>query len=372
MTLADSTTSSRKSWLGVLRRGNAARGAAGLHKPVGDMADLLIMSNIDLKAPPPSPGSADLLDALVQEHLEHVTDKSPLPPIVAFPPLLPAGAEGEMANSDESQVELLQREIEMLLQGATGTADVEELVAMTETAAAPVVSSEATAEAPPETPASETISSAELDMLLAQGAPLAAAGAASSAVTSEAMPTEESAEQKLSEAEGVLADELTRLLAESPEAAVETASTAPETPTVAPPTVVATPDAGAGASPGSAVPGLETGTAPVAEIPAEVPGGTVTPDAAQMAAEITSSATSAETVEASTEMAADFAAPEAAGSRGVGRLKHLAGDVALMMAQLVDLPFGWIDELNKNILGVAAFLLMMGGVFMWVLARFMQ
>ena len=49
--------------------------------------------------------------------------------------------------------------------------------------------------------------------------------------------------------------------------------------------------------------------------------------------------------------------------------RHVLGDHLLMIAQLLDLPFGWLDDLSKNVIGMAAFLLLLGGLVLWLLAR---
>src|SRR5205823_2336876 len=53
----------------------------------------------------------------------------------------------------------------------------------------------------------------------------------------------------------------------------------------------------------------------------------------------------------------------------IARLRRTGTDVALMGAQLVDWPFAWMEELQKNIIGVAALLLALGGVVLWAFAR---
>src|SRR4051812_27295835 len=73
----------RTSWLNLLRprRPNAPAqyGPGAEPKLTTDMADLLIMSALDTKAPPETVGSDHLLDELVQNHLE----RQPAAPVPA-------------------------------------------------------------------------------------------------------------------------------------------------------------------------------------------------------------------------------------------------------------------------------------------------
>jgi hypothetical protein len=52
------------------------------------------------------------------------------------------------------------------------------------------------------------------------------------------------------------------------------------------------------------------------------------------------------------------------------RVQLLLGNLLLMVAQLIDLPFSWLDDVSKNIIGVAAFLLLLGGAVLWFMANF--
>src|SRR5438128_878627 len=96
MTIADSKTSpstQTKSWRERLRGSGAATagaggrisgraipgifdgpggpaGAGGMHKLGADSVDLWIMSAVDTKMPPASAGSGELLDTIVQQHLQ--------------------------------------------------------------------------------------------------------------------------------------------------------------------------------------------------------------------------------------------------------------------------------------------------------------
>ena len=52
-----------------------------------------------------------------------------------------------------------------------------------------------------------------------------------------------------------------------------------------------------------------------------------------------------------------------------GPMRRLMEGLALTAAQLVDLPFRWVSEDNKDILGVIALLVLLGGVVLHVVAR---
>jgi hypothetical protein len=84
------------------------------HKPSSDMADWLLMSTADTKAPVETAGSDELMDALVRD--ESVVPRAE---VVApeqeptAPAAEPFGAESSI--SSEARVDLLQREIETLL-----------------------------------------------------------------------------------------------------------------------------------------------------------------------------------------------------------------------------------------------------------------
>jgi len=54
----------------------------------------------------------------------------------------------------------------------------------------------------------------------------------------------------------------------------------------------------------------------------------------------------------------------------VARVRHFISDLVLMFFQLVDLPFSWISDLDRNVIGVVAFLLLLGGVVLFVSARY--
>ena len=56
---------------------------------------------------------------------------------------------------------------------------------------------------------------------------------------------------------------------------------------------------------------------------------------------------------------------EEAGEAPAARHSVVKG-VALMVAQLVDLPFFWISDADRHLIGLAAFLLLAGGAILWI------
>ncbi len=354
-----------------------------------DIADLLVMSTVDQKAPLAAPGSADLLDAMVQEHLERNADVAPRREEASesFPP-----AETPPVQSGK----ILQREIDMLLhdeaeettppasppvpQQETASArqppappGVEEAKAQ-ERQSSPTDSSQLPAE--PKTDNSAAgVSEAEIDVLLSRQAeaPPASAPAAQetgAAVAAADAPAVSAAivEQQLSEAEGVLAEELAQLVAESGMAA--SAHPAVNTPPAAQPA--------SGGAPKSAAIVDESANAPVETTAPRVASATTSPEApgpAHAAAETAPAAQAAATAspdappvpgteaESVVENEPAVAAPSGSPAR------RLAEGIALTAAQLIDLPFRWLNDLDRNIIGIAALLLLLGGVVLFVLSR---
>jgi hypothetical protein len=74
-------------------------------------------------------------------------------------------------------------------------------------------------------------------------------------------------------------------------------------------------------------------------------------------------------VELAGEIDGDFES-EAAPSRG-HRWAGLMNDIALVTAQIADMPFRWIDLMDKNLLGVAAAVLLLSGIALKVAAWWM-
>jgi hypothetical protein len=57
---------------------------------------------------------------------------------------------------------------------------------------------------------------------------------------------------------------------------------------------------------------------------------------------------------------------------GAGKkIGRLISDLGLMVAQIVDLPFGWIDAMNKNLMGLAALLFLVSGAVLMGVAWWM-
>ncbi len=373
-------------------------------KPVEEIADWLLMSTLDEKAPPETAGSADLLDSLVrdelarsEEHSETLAERSAecsaanlaegreelhadaLPADHAFShlgdgamtdPEAPAMAPG---MSEEERTRLLQKEIDSLLKDTVPAAQEnfaggEPMAAAAIAPPAALASAAALATAPasatpapantPGVSAAESASAAasraagasaevsreELDALLADQAgamapePLSGAPAAA----------DPQAEQKLSEAEGLLAEELTQLMAQGggAPAAAATAS-AVEGPTPSTSAVVAAADA----PPGRAAPV----PAPASPLPLSQTAGENVPAAASPAG--------AESAKPASAAAGTEASPL--------RPRRVLFEVMLLLAQVLDFPFSWMREPDKNVIGISALLLLLGGVVLWGLARIM-
>ena len=373
MTVADRKASDssapqkpRRSWLNLFQKRGVSRPAESFYpqKPQDDIADLLVMSAVDQKTPAEAPGSADLLDALVQDHLAR-TQVAPAGAASSQSPAAPSAPEPEPAAkiSDEDRVKMLQREINLLLEDApaaapqplTKTAAISPPIApaakLPEEPAKPSADETPVSQAAPSAKAASAdaseISKQELDVLLAgKSATLPPA-------TETPVLGENEAEAKLTEAEGVLAEELTRLITEADGPAVAPAAAEPA------------------AEKKSEVPAVTAVEAKVSPAPPTVAAAASAPEPAVQAP---AAAAPAPVLTASISRAgagtddAEQDAPENTGP--FSRVRHVINDVLLMLAQLIDLPFSWINELDKNILGVAAFLLLAGGMVMFVLARF--
>ena len=411
-----------RSWLEVFR-GEGAAGVTGAdealpgRKPLGDMADVLIMSMLDEKAPADAPGSADLMDALVQDHLDRAAENGAEDAT--------AGAEEEGAASstaegaqpaltDGHRAELLQREIEMLLKGdagpgAAGGAANAGAVPPAADATQGLDEAAATAGAAAVAAGAREVSHEELDILLAgrerentrdMGAEpggvdemlagsaavaaelAAAAGMAGGnagtfggatdgfggALNGGAALNSEETEEKLSEAEGVLAEELAQLMADTPGVAGDetggaTRSVEAEAGVAAEPAKEVVPEVGKVERAGKAVKGEP---AVAARVQAAA-GAEIAPAVAPAVPEAVAEARPQGVPE---HPVVELLVPEVVARRGmIVRVRGLVGDVALMGAQLLDLPFAFVSELTKNVIGVAAFMLLLGGVVLWLLAK---
>jgi hypothetical protein len=62
---------------------------------------------------------------------------------------------------------------------------------------------------------------------------------------------------------------------------------------------------------------------------------------------------------------------EAAPPGLVKRMGQSVSDVMLMVAQLIDLPFSWINGLDKYIVGVAAVVFFLSGLLLVVVGRWL-
>jgi hypothetical protein len=358
---------------GPRRRPPGTRGAVA--KVDADVADLLGVSALNPSAlpaaPAPDEGAAnDLLDTLVQDHLERATG-----------PVFPAAPEAGGGD----RADLLQKEIEALLAGdPLDDAPRESGAVQAAAEPAPLAAADADMMALEEVAGMEilrpgrepSLSDAELSVLLPgevseTGAEAEAVAGAGGAVEAEpleapsggasaaeevarelladasmsaagpsaeapALPMDES-EESIAAAEGALADELAALERESMAAAAANA-------------------------------------APAAEAPiAEVPAGTTDEIAAGV-----EQALAAVAVREEPPVAARTAPPvvilqpdepeEEEAAPGIWkRAWRSVSDMALMVAQLVDLPFSWISGLDKHILGVAAVVFFFSGLLLVVL-----
>jgi hypothetical protein len=275
------------------------------------------------------------LDSLVADHLERATHPAEIEPPVddaqamtgEVPWEEPVPATGGGA---EDGADLLQREIEALLAG-------------TPSAAAPVEAarSETMEEHIPEAP----LNQAELDVLLAgkvDESEHSAEGPSMMEAPTAVLPEEDEAASKMLEAEGVLAEELAQLMAE----------TAAPPPVMTEPVAVveAMPEPAAMQATASVDGSTEEAAAPAAERPPGVPEHPI--------------------VELAGEVEGDFeteAEVEKAGRRWTG----IFSDVGLVAAQIADMPFRWIDVMDKNLLGVAAAVLLLSGLVLKLVAMWM-
>jgi hypothetical protein len=145
-------------------------------------------------------------------------------------------------------------------------------------------------------------------------------------------------EESIAAAEGALADELAALERESMAAAAANAAPAVE--------------------------------APIAEVPAdttdEIAAG-VEPALAAVAVREEPVAVAARTAPPVVILQPDEPEEEEAAPGIWKRAWRSVSDMALMVAQLVDLPFSWISGLDKHILGVAAVVFFFSGLLLVVL-----
>jgi hypothetical protein len=240
--------------------------------------------------------------------------------------------------------------------------------------ASATTSIDASAGAPVQTDAmpAAVLSNAELNVLLARDevaqSPLPLAGPAALS------PSE--TEEKLTEAEGVLAEELAKLMEEDDHA------NAPATKAVKAPSAAPIANAAPRTSPSEVSPAKNIAPA-VASPPQTKPSQSPSVAASASSSPPAAAAASAAAIPAGAAPTPTTAA--APGSQAVQTViiekeiepadqtpqpRRAISDLFLAIAQLVDLPFTWINEVDKNIMGVAAFLLLVGGAVLWVLSLF--
>jgi hypothetical protein len=369
------------------------------------------MSTLE-KEPPAAPGAGDLLDSLVQDHLQRAAAPRETPAeaaaaleaslLGASQPQLPATS---IANQGAQR---LQDEIASLLAGepsasaplepASAAASNEAALTMDPFAdfpdAAPPI--EQVPSKPGDNPPTANVSSAELEMLLAPSSeaepkeggepeePSAAAEVAAELAADAAGPTQieqpvapspDAADEvaaKLSEADGVMEQELAQLMTEKPPSAepAKDASAAPASPM--PPELAA------------AVNNIMNNPVQMSDKDAEAPAAAAAPEASVMPVQPASAVSlDAPASVAVPETAANIAAaldtlaestprPAPAPPNILVRAWRFVLGVIVMILQIIDMPFGWIKEPDKNVIGLWAFLLLLGGCVLFAVSRWME
>jgi hypothetical protein len=370
-------------------------------KPPAYVTDLLVMSTLDQKEPPTAPGAGDLLDTLVQDHLQR------------------ASAPREGASPDR-----LQQEIAALLAGEPlAEAPVEpgappgdggQDAALTKdpfadfpTAAPPIV------QVPPgdrSTPHASNVSSAELEVLLkdmiehpdsvkatADGGLLELAAAeaerAQPSLATVAAPapaptqidqlTElvagDEVSSKLTEADGVMAEELAQLMAEKPSAPIPASAAGAAAGKAGPATSPVPAELAAAVQSIMANPvqlADQKSAAPIAEPvaatqsiqPLAHPGATVLDAPADVPVQQDHAASVAASLDTLAALTPRPLEPSAK-PHILARMWYFVRDVIIMVLQVIDMPFGWIKEPDKNVMGMAALLLLLSGALLIWVAR---
>ena len=315
-------------------------------KPTPDVVDWLIMETLEQKgappAPPPRPGEPDLLDALVKDHLERASAPAQ-PPTASTPAPLTPPATTPATDADS----MLQREIDALLTAPTTT---------------PPAADPAPQPAPESSALAPEVTQAELDVLIppAPAEPSPVLAAPQTPAAGPLTDVDDETASKLNEAEGVLAEELAQLMAETDAAEKDQPKLEP-----APEKIPAPSEPAATIAPTHSEPEpVSTETAPttIAESPTATPTEPVTaPLPANMPPPVVILLPEPDPDEELDQPVPRF------------QLASLFHDLSLMIAQLVDIPFGWIDVVNKNLLGLAAILFLISGAALmtaaWWLAR---
>lgn len=394
---------------GPRRRPPAVRGPVA--KTDADVADLLGVSafhpSVLPAAPAPDEGAAnDLLDTLVQDHLQRATG-----PLVTPAPGMGQSGSGGAGSAEMNRADLLQKEIEALLAGEPVAEAPQEMAPLQAAPMDVAPQDEAPREEMPRAKSSGSrpvmggmidspdveflrpgpspaVSDAELSVLLpgseqdmgmGEEAPVALRGGpvadeppetmaampsaadavaqellADASMSARPMPVAERIAPPLDEsdgaieaAEGALAEELAALERESIAAAAAAAAAAPAAEAAA----VAE---AAGAVDEALAEGLEQelGTRAV-EADAVAAGGPLTaPPVVILQPD---------------EVEEEEAAPPGL----VKRMGQSVSDVMLMVAQLIDLPFSWINGLDKYIVGVAAVVFFLSGLLLVVVGRWL-
>jgi hypothetical protein len=250
-----------------------------------------------------------------------------------------------------------------------------------------------------------TVSSAELEMLLATNpageaeeagggeepsaaaevaAELAADAAGPTQIQQPVAPSADAADEvaaKLSEAAGVMEQELAQLMTEKPLPAepAKAASVVPANPM--PPELAA------------AVSNIMNHPVQMSDKGAEAPRPAAAAAAPAAAAVAQASPTPVQSASAvSLEAPASVAVPESAANIAAAldtlaestprpkaalpnilvRAWRFVLGVIVMILQVIDMPFGWIKEPDKNVIGLWAFLLLLGGCVLFAVSRWME
>lgn len=314
-------------------------------KPGVDFTDLIPVTTATGQPVSPAESANDVLGSIVREHLQRAASTKPerkeekpeasVDAQVATDLLL--AQISEVTSCLDTPVAETAAAVEANpLEGAVGGAEKSDLLAPASDAttvqkefdalfagaAGPEQVGSESGRGPVDPDASQ-LSSQEIDALLEEQGKSPADGAAAEPEATGA----DSAERAMAEAEGVLQEELAQLMAAPVMTPPPAQPAAPSEPTAA-------------------------AAAPLA-VPTPVPTPVVDPATMPPVVIIEAPETAPE--------------PEAPPQR---RWRILS-DVGLMAGQLLDLPFAWISEAEKNLIGVAAFMLLLGGAVLWILCWMM-
>ncbi|MCL2647338.1 MAG: hypothetical protein FWD61_10110 [Phycisphaerales bacterium] len=390
----------------LLQQEAAAKGGGGdiQRKPLIDVADVLLMSRVDSHPAPltaSKTGEEDVLDSLVHEHLERTIAPKVRPPGDGDEKQAPSDEQEyvNLSSSDrapQDQVDL-QKEIDALFAG-----ELRKGVGRGET---PIDSPVAPAKI-------ENLSNEEFAVLVPGGkeegkegdeggsevmneTKSVAAETATASTPSEPMPAE-----KVLEAEGVLAEELAQLMAETQAAAGKPpASPKPKMEAAEPPQQG---DVELTATVQSIVQGKEMleeeKKQEFAEQPSEATDeklnellSSLSPKPEVLSQKpdesLAAATTPAPTEQAESATAEPATAPslssdvseqplmESALSEGPRKSPGLLTQISrgatgflVLILEVVNLPFGWVREWDKNLIGIAAICLLLGGCVLYAWA----